>query len=113
MTAPRTPTTHAQHDLLLIAALADRTETTGDAPLTPRERAQADAQLASCTDCASLHADLRALAVATPSAALPTRPRDFTLTQADADRLRPRGLRGFLGWIGSPRNSSAGRSRSA
>lgn len=100
MTDPRLPSIapdHARHDRLLVAALADR----GTDALTPRERAQAEAQLAACRECAALHADLVMLTAAVPSAAIPTRPRDFTLTPADVERLRPRGLRRLIGLIGS------------
>ena len=47
----------------------------------------------SCPDCLALHADLVLLAAAMPDAALPARPRDYTLSEADAARLRPVGWR--------------------
>ena len=100
MTDPRTPPiapNHATHDRLLVAALADR----GADALTPRERASAEAQVAACRDCATLLADLATLTAAIPTAAMPVRPRDFRLSPADADRLRPSGLRRLIGLIGS------------
>ena len=100
MTDPRTPPVapdHASHDRLLVAALADR----GADALTLRDRAKAEAQVAACRDCAALHADLVMLTAAIPTAAIPVRPRDFTLSPADVERLRPRGLRRLIGLIGS------------
>ena len=102
MTEPLQPATssrHAAHDRTWIAALAAR-----DPDLSPSELAQARAQLAGCTDCTDLLADLVALAAAIPTATTPARPRDFTLTTADTVRLKARGWRRFLGFIGSPRD---------
>jgi hypothetical protein len=83
---------HADHDLLLVAEAADRP---GQLPPT----------LAACPDCRTLHADLLALAAAVPTAALPARPRTYTLTQADADRLRAPAWRRWLGAVGTPRDA--------
>jgi hypothetical protein len=83
---------HATHDPLLVAEAADRGRS-----IPP--------ELAACPACTALHADLVALAAALPSSAIPTRPRDFTLTPADAARLRPRGWRRLLGAIGSSRDA--------
>jgi hypothetical protein len=88
-------TRHDRHDREAIAAAADR--------MGPARFAQA--LLAACTDCARLYADLQALAVALPATATPARPRDFTLSTADAERLRPRGLRHWFGLIGSARDT--------
>jgi len=87
---------HPGHDRLRIAAAADRRS--GPLP------ALTSALLAACTECARLHADLVALATALPGAATPRRTRDYTLTAADAERLRQRGLRGWLARIGSSRD---------
>ena len=87
---------HPAHDRLRVAAAADRRS--GPLP------ALTSALLAACTECARLHADLVALATALPGAATPRRTRDYTLTEADAERLRPSGLRGWLARIGSPRD---------
>ncbi len=96
MTVPTLSGSHAEHDLLLIAQLAD-----GD--VTSAERVAGQRQADDCADCALLLADLRAIARATAALPEPKRTRDFRLTDADAARLRPGGIRGFLGWLGSPR----------
>ena len=90
---------HAAHDPSWMAALASR-----DPDLSTAERASAEAALASCGSCADLFAELVAVSAAIPSAAIPARPRDFTLTAADAERLRSRGLRRWLAGIGSVRD---------
>ncbi len=78
---------HAGHDPLAIAGLLDRDVTASD-------RAVAGALVATCPECAALHADLLALSSAALELsnavlALPTPPRkrDFRLTAADAARL--------------------------
>ncbi len=71
---------HDDHDPLLVAALLD-----GD--LAPPDRIAAEAQVADCTTCADLHADLVALSSATRAMPTPARPRDFRITVADATRL--------------------------
>jgi anti-sigma factor RsiW len=94
----RIPASHAEHDPLLVAALA-----AGD--LEPADRLLVE-RLASCPECALLAADLRAIATAT--AALPprTRPRDFSLRAEDAARLRRRGWRGFVAAFGGRRSAA-------
>jgi len=84
---------------MLIAALA-----AGD--LTGSERERAIALTRSCAECATLHDDLLALARATAAAPPPIaiRPRDFTLTPADAARLRPAGWRRLVGAVSSWRS---------
>src|SRR5664279_544466 len=86
----RTAATHSNHDELLIVRLFG-----GD--VDDRERARALDLLGECEDCAALLADLGATADATAALPVPARPRDFTLTEADAARLRRerRGI-GFL-----------------
>ena len=91
---------HERHDLELVARAA-----AGD--LAVSEAIAARDLLASCEACASIAADLRAIAVATralPSAsslAAATRtPRDFRLTRADARRLRREGVLGLRGRFG-------------
>jgi hypothetical protein len=96
---PDDPVDHAAHDATWIAALAAR-----DPDLSPTELVRAQAALRACGTCADLFADLVAVSAAIPSAAIQTRPRDFTLTAADAARLRRRGLRGWLTAIGSVRD---------
>ncbi len=82
---------HAMHDPLLVAEAADRA-----GRLPPA--------LAECPDCRTLHADLVQLAAALPTAAVATRPLAYTLTPADAARLRAGGLRRWLALIGSARD---------
>ena len=89
---PAPPADHAAHDLLLVAAAADR-------------NGQLPAALADCPDCRALHADLVALAAAVPHAALPARPRAYPLSPADAARLRPAGWRRWLAAIGTSRDA--------
>lgn len=89
---------HASHDELLIVRLYG-----GD--VDSDERARALDLIADCPDCAGLFADLGAIATAIAASPVPKRPRDFSLTEADAARLarRPRvpffslGLRRSLG----------------
>ncbi|MEO6207197.1 MAG: hypothetical protein ABIP77_04505 [Candidatus Limnocylindrales bacterium] len=101
MSNPATPSAdHGTHDPFLIAAMSAH-----DPDLTGAETAAATTLLATCLDCARLHADLLSLAVALPAASTPARPRDFMLTAADAHRLRPRGLRHWLGLIGTARDT--------
>ena len=88
---------HPRHDLLLIASTLDRWR--GPRPTL------AQALIAACTECARLHADLVALATALPAAGTPRRTRDFTLSAADAERLRRGGWRGWLRRIGSSRDT--------
>ena len=81
-------TSHERHDPMLVAALA-----AGDLAGTDRDQAIALTQ--SCASCASLHADLQAIARAT--AALPppiaAAPRDFRLSAGQAASLRRTGWR--------------------
>ena len=91
-------TSHDRHDPMLVAALAAD-------DLAGTDRDQALALTRSCSDCATLHGDL--LAVARATAAVPppftTRPRDFQLTRADAERLRPGGWRRLVAALAIPR----------
>ncbi len=93
---PAAPSQHAEHDPMWIAALAAR-----DPDLSPSAMIWARERLANCTECTDLLADLLAVTAAIPDAATPARPRDFSLTPADAARLRPGGWRRFLGFIGT------------
>ncbi len=89
---------HEAHDRLLIASLVDRS-------ISEPERARAEAQLRACGACAELHGELVALSEATRALPVPARPRDFTLTPADAERLRVRGWRRLIAAIGSSRDA--------
>jgi hypothetical protein len=78
-----TATPHSAHDELLIARLyADDVDA--------RERDHALEMVSGCEACSVLFADLAAIAEATAALPAPPRPRDFTLTEEDAARLRPR-----------------------
>jgi hypothetical protein len=88
---------HSQHDLLAIAALADRGATGEEADLA---RAQIDA----CGECAALHADLVSLASAARQLPPIARPRDFQLRPVDAQRLRPNLIRRLFGSFGTARD---------
>ncbi|MEO8208199.1 MAG: hypothetical protein ABI598_04120 [Chloroflexota bacterium] len=84
---PTAAAAHRTHDLEQISAL-----TSGDA--TARETELARDLIDSCTECAVLASDLRAVVLATrslrASASMPANrvPRDFRLTGEDAARLR-------------------------
>jgi len=93
---PETAAGHAAHDLLAIAAYA-----AGDA--TGDELCRASGLAASCTACAELHHDLRAIAHAMPLLPAPARPRDFRLTAGQAAALRPAGWRRVLAPFAGPR----------
>lgn len=95
----RFPASHAQHDLLLIAALS-----AGD--IRAAERDQAEVLASACTECALLAADLRAIAVATAALPKPVRRRDFSLSAEDAARLRKGGWRGFVRTLAGPRSAA-------
>jgi len=88
---------HSQHDLLAIAALADR-------GATGEEADRARAQIEACGECAALHADLVSLASAARQLPPIERPRDFQLRPADAQRLRPNLVRRLFGSFGTARD---------
>jgi hypothetical protein len=92
----RFPTPHAEHDLLLVAAVLDHD------PTAP-ERLAAERQIAACPSCAELATDLRALALATAALPAAERTRDFTLSREQAARLRPRGWRRIAAAFGPAR----------
>ena len=100
MTGSHQPTSsaHAAHDLVLIAALAARASDLGAA-----DHAQARELVATCIACRDVLADLVLLQTVLPTTSTPARPRDFSLTPADAARLGPRGWRRLLGFFGSAR----------
>src|ERR1035437_831701 len=89
---PGSSTAHASHDESLVVRLFGY-------DVDPAERSRALDLVAGCEECAALYADLGSIATATSALPAPARPRDFTLTPADAARLRPhrpagRGARG-------------------
>ena len=83
---------------MLVASLADHS-------LPDADRKAAEALVASCRDCADLHADIVALRAATPAMPTPARPSDYTLTADDAARLRSRGWRRLVSAFGTARDS--------
>ena len=97
--ASNPPAAHAAHDLTNVAALAARTH-----DLDERTAAAAREQVAGCTGCADVLADLVVLQTTLPTTSTPTRPRDLRLTPADAARLRRTGWRRILGFFGSARD---------
>ncbi len=94
---PTSRSRHDAHDRLLVANLVDRS-------VDEAERSRAEELLAACRDCEQLYDDLVALSAATRAMSVPVRPREFTLSEADAERLRVRGWRRLLGAIGSSRD---------
>ncbi|MFL5674347.1 MAG: anti-sigma factor family protein [Chloroflexota bacterium] len=87
-------TAHASHDTILVASLADHS-------LPEAERGPAQDLVASCAECAALHADLIALVAATRAMPTPPRPIDYTLTRGHAARLRPNPWRRLAAAVGS------------
>lgn len=80
--SPRSATPHTTHDVVLLAAIADR-------DLDPVTRETVARMIAACGQCAAIAEDLRLLAIglADLPPSLPA-PRDMRLTEADAARLR-------------------------
>jgi len=95
---PRFTAGHPAHDTVLVAALVD-----DSIPLSERDPAQR--LVDTCRLCAELHADLIALRSATRAMQTPARPRDYYLSAADAERLRPSGIRRWIAAIGSSRDA--------
>ncbi len=67
----------------------------------PAEADEARAQIAACSDCAALAADIELLSRSMSKLPAPARPRDFRITPEQADRLRgswfERAMRRFAG----------------
>lgn len=94
---PGSPSAHASHDESLVVRLYGN-------DVGPEERSRALDLLSGCEECAALFADLAQIASATAALPAPARPRDFTLTPADAARLRPeRPASGRSRWLGLTR----------
>ena len=98
MTDPFPASDHASHDTILVSSLADHS-------LPAAERAAAEALVATCSQCADLHADLLALRAATRAMPTPARPNDYSLTERDAMRLRSGGWRRFVAILGTSRDA--------
>lgn len=90
---------HAQHDRTRIAVLAARPD-----DLSTEDARLARQLIADCEACTDLLADLIEIQAAVPHAAMPSRTREFTLSQADASRLGRTGWRRFLAMVGSSRD---------
>lgn len=84
--SPRSATPHSTHDVVLLAAVADRDP-------DPATRDTVERMIAACGECAAIAEDLRLLAIglADLPPSLPA-PRDMRLTEADAARLRRGGF---------------------
>ena len=84
--SPRSATPHATHDVVLLAAVADRDQ-------DPATRETVERMIAGCGECAAIAEDLRLLAagLADLPPSLPA-PRDMRITEAQAARLRRGGL---------------------
>jgi hypothetical protein len=83
----RPTTTHATHDQLLLARFYG-----GD--VDEAERSLALEQMATCADCADAFADFGAISAVMAALPIPRRPRDFTISEADAARVGRRSI----GW---------------
>ena len=84
---------HARHDPMRVAEAVDR-----------GARPSVGLGLDLCGWCSALYTDLMALTAALPLAAVPMRRRDFTLSPADARRLRHEDWRAWWSRIGSARD---------
>ena len=86
-----------EHGVLIVALDAD--------DLEGLERRRAEDLAGACPGCASLLADLAILRTATAQLSALPRTRDYRLTDADAERLRPSAWRQIIAWLGSPRST--------
>lgn len=86
---------HRRHDRLLVTRFA-----MDDAYSS--ERDEAIKLIETCSDCASLAADVRVIAMAMPRLAVAPRTRDFTITHEQAERLRGSGLSRWLRTLAMP-----------
>jgi hypothetical protein len=91
-------TAHSAHDeTLIVRFFGDDVDESG--------RALAGRLVAECEDCGELFADLGSIASATRELPVPPRPRDFSMSEADAARLRPKRSRlGRLLGLGARRS---------
>jgi hypothetical protein len=92
------PSGHGAHDQLLVASLLDRS--TGGP-----DRERAEALIAACNDCATLHRDLIALRDAARALPTPPRTRTFEITAEDASKFRRTGWRRLIAAFGSTRDA--------
>jgi hypothetical protein len=68
----------------------------------PSERAEAQALVESCADCASLAADIRLISTSVSRLPHPARPRDFSITAEQAEQLKGSRLTRWLRSLGTP-----------
>ena len=87
---PTTPAEHDQHDTLLVAQFAAHD------PLDASQQRAAAALVASCSECASLASDLRAVSGAVAWEPVPPRRRDFRLSPEQAEAARGSRLQQFM-----------------
>jgi hypothetical protein len=88
---------HEQHDPMLVVSLAS-----GDLATADRDYATAQSLVAGRTDCARLHDDVLAIASATKALPPAARTRDFRISNEQAAKLRPAGVRGVLARLTAP-----------
>jgi hypothetical protein len=95
-----TDSEHRRHDRLLVTRYAG-----GDA--YPTERSEAEALVASCTQCAELAADIRLLVSRTRTLPDARRTRDFRISPEQAEQLRGSWLERLMHTFSTPRWSVA------
>lgn len=91
-------TAAAEHAALIVALDA------GD--LDGPEQDRATSLAVACPGCGSLLADLAVLRAATAELPAAPRFRDYSLTDADAARLRPSRWAGLIGWLAGPSSNT-------
>ena len=89
-----TSSEHRRHDRLLVTRYA-----MDDA--YPSERDEAQSLVASCIECAALASDVRLISSSISTVPSPSRPRDFSITQEQADRLRGSALSRLMRRLGA------------
>lgn len=86
---------HLRHDRLLVTRFA-----MGDS--FPAEKADAQALVHTCSDCAALAADIQLIAASMQRLPQPRRPRDFQLTAEQARRAQGSAVGRFFRALGGP-----------
>src|SRR6476619_4097962 len=88
---------HEQHDQILVVSFAS-----GDLAPDDRDRATAQSLVDSCAECARLHDDVLAIALATRALPPAVRTRDFQISPEQAAKLQPGGWRRFVAAFSAP-----------
>src|SRR6476619_7461205 len=88
---------HEQHDQILVVSFAS-----GDLAPDDRDRATAQSLVDSCAECARLHDDVLAIALATRALPPAVRTRDFQISPEQAAKLQPGGWRRFVAAFAAP-----------